>query len=394
MSLRLVAVGHLEPMPGGAARSISQLLPRLADAGIEICALGPVTADDITNHGDRYAARNPQLRLLRFLVPYHHVEPYRPRAAAHAESEDRQIRAMVRELVGSFRPDLLVAAHECHAQVIASLAREADLPYCVWLRGSPTAQILRGTHPEDQTREVLDIYRGASCLIAAARYFAEGLADRFGIEGVATVPNAVDLARFVSGPRCAELRERHGLAPSDRLVLLPGLLIMRKRPHDLLRAAAQVLATRGDVVFLLAGEGSLRPELEELARTLGIGDRVRMPGMVAYERMAELYNAADLVVMTTEAEGLSRVYLEALACGRPLLASDIAAGREVVVDGRNGFLFRMGDVEHLARRILELLARESLPAAIGSAARASVADRTLERAVAAYTTLLRGAVRR
>ena len=155
---------------------------------------------------------------------------------------------------------------------------------------------------------------------------------------------------------------------------------------------APVLARRSDVVFLIVGEGPLRPDLEELARSLGVAHRVRMPGAVGHERMADLYNAADLVVMASEAEGLSRVYIEAMACGRPLLASDIPSAREIVVEGVNGFLFRAGDVDHLADRILELLAIDDLPALIGSAARASVADRTFDRAVAAYSALLRRVV--
>ena len=204
MNLRAVVVGQIEPMPGGAARSVSPLLPRLAEAGIEICALGPATPEDLMTHGDRYAARNPQLRVLRFLVPAHHVEPYRPRPPAHAESEDRQVRAMILELARSFRPHLLIAAHECYARIVGSLARETGLPFCIWLRGSPTAQILRGASPEDRTREFIEVYRSAdSAHRGSAAISRRASPTRFAVEGVRTVPNALDLDRFAPRPAAA-----------------------------------------------------------------------------------------------------------------------------------------------------------------------------------------------
>ena len=111
-----------------------------------------------------------------------------------------------------------------------SLARETGLPFCISLRGSPTAQILRGAHPEDRTREVIEVYRSAHLLIAVAQHLAQGLADRFAVERVRTVPNALDLDRFAPRPPPVALRRDYRLAAADRLVLLPGHLIRRKRP--------------------------------------------------------------------------------------------------------------------------------------------------------------------
>jgi glycosyltransferase involved in cell wall biosynthesis len=161
---------------------------------------------------------------------------------------------------------------------------------------------------------------------------------------------------------------------------------------DVLRAAELVLA-RIPVVFLVAGIGVLENELVAFSRARGIADRVRFLGRVAYERMPELYNAADLVVMASEAEGISRVYIEALACGRPLLASDIPAAREVIEEGRNGFLFKPGDHHDLAERILTLLGDRALPTKIGPSARASVSDRSIERSVQMYVEAIQELIR-
>jgi glycosyltransferase involved in cell wall biosynthesis len=98
--------------------------------------------------------------------------------------------------------------------------------------------------------------------------------------------------------------------------------------------------------------------------------------------------------MTSEAEGISRVYIEALACERPLLASDIAAAREVIEDGRNGFLFPLGDHRALAECILAFLGDPALCNEVGRSGRASVAHRSLESAALAYVQELQGLLHR
>jgi len=150
------------------------------------------------------------------------------------------------------------------------------------------------------------------------------------------------------------------------------------------RVAELVLARDPGVMFVLVGTGALRDELVTWCRERGVADNVRFVGWTSHQRMPAFYNSADLVVMTSEAEGVSRVYIEALACERPLLASDIPAAREVIDDGGNGFLFPLGDHRVLAERILALLGDAALRGEVGRRGRASVAHRSLDGAASAY----------
>jgi len=104
-------------------------------------------------------------------------------------------------------------------------------------------------------------------------------------------------------------------------------------------------------------------------------------------------NLADIVVMPSEGEGLARVYLETMACGRVLLASDIPAAREAVTDGVTGVLFRKGDVGDLTAKLLWLAARPALRDEIGRGAYAESRAMSLDRTVAAYAAALQEVTR-
>ncbi len=134
----------------------------------------------------------------------------------------------------------------------------------------------------------------------------------------------------------------------------------------------------------MAGVGVQRDEIERLCLEMGLSRAIRFLGSVDYERMPTLMNAADIVLMASESEGMARAYLEAMACERVLLASDIPSACEIVEDGVNGLSFRLGDVEHLAARTMRAAAAPARRAGIGRRARASVQHLSVERAVPLY----------
>src|SRR5262249_28081979 len=142
------------------------------------------------------------------------------------------------------------------------------------------------------------------------------------------------------------------------------------------------------------GEGPLLAEVKEACRGLGVMDRFRFVGWVPYDRMPGFLNLADMVVQPSEREGLSRVYLEAMACGRVLIASDIKAAREVVRDRENGLLFERGNIDSLGRTIRLAADDGALRERIGRSARTSAAGHALERIAAEYDRVFHEVVAR
>jgi teichuronic acid biosynthesis glycosyltransferase TuaC len=145
--------------------------------------------------------------------------------------------------------------------------------------------------------------------------------------------NGVDLKAFKLRDRASA---RAGLGLRGFVVLSVGSLIPRKG-HEIVIAA---LRQRPDCRLLIAGGGPLRGALESLAHQLGVADRVRFLGDVPHAELPRLYAAADVLVLASSREGWANVLLEAMACGTPVVATDVNGTGEVVRSPAAGLLMR------------------------------------------------------
>ncbi|MGI9952918.1 glycosyltransferase [Moorellaceae bacterium AZ2] len=167
------------------------------------------------------------------------------------------------------------------------------------------------------------------------------------------IPNGVDTDRFRPNPE-ARARLRHELGLGNVFSWLAvGRCEEAKDYPNMLRAFAMVLREHGNTVLLIAGQGSLREEAEQLANQLGLREKVHFLGL--RKDVPELMNAVDAYVMSSAREGMPMVLLEAGATGLPIVATDVGGNREVVLDGMSGFLVPPKDPEALARAMLRLM---------------------------------------
>ena len=146
---------------------------------------------------------------------------------------------------------------------------------------------------------------------------------------------------------------------TNPVVLYTGRLSLQKGPDLFLQAAARVHARLPQVRFVLAGEGSLYPELEKLARKLGLGDVVRFAGFLDGRGLAEAYAGAAAFVMPSRAEPFGIGALEALSLGVPTLVADDAGVTEVV---RSVLRFKPEDAGELADKLVAVLTHAALAA--------------------------------
>lgn len=128
--------------------------------------------------------------------------------------------------------------------------------------------------------------------------------------------------------------------------------------------------------------------MEEACKKKQISASFKFVRWVDHDRVADYINPGDMVVMPSEAEGQALVYLETQASARLLLASDIPAAREVIVDGETGLLFRKGDIRNLTAKTLLVAGEPKLRAAIGRKARQQVKAHALNNVVATYASAL------
>lgn len=173
------------------------------------------------------------------------------------------------------------------------------------------------------------------------------------------VPNAVDIAAFTPGPKRADLLTRYGLA-NKRVLMGMGRLEGRERYKgfdEVMEAMPSLLTRHPDLAYLICGEGTDRPRLEQKARDLGIADKVVFAGYVPEAEKVDTYRLADVFLLAGWGEGFGIVIIEALACGIPAIASSLDASAEAVLDGQFGPVVNPKDPADLIRGIETALAQ-------------------------------------
>ena len=194
-------------------------------------------------------------------------------------------------------------------------------------------------------------------------------------------------------------RVRRRLGLGDRpVVVCVSRLVPRKGQDTLLRAWPAVRQAVPDAALLLVGGGPDSGRLRSLARELGVDRDVVLTGPAPYGELPDHYRAGDVFAMPCrsrrgglEVEGLGMVYLEAAACGLPVVAGDSGGAPEAVLHGRTGWVVPGVSVRETAARVTELLADPGAARAMGSAGRAWVESRwTWDATVRKLADLLAG----
>ncbi|RJL31413.1 glycosyltransferase family 4 protein [Bailinhaonella thermotolerans] len=186
----------------------------------------------------------------------------------------------------------------------------------------------------------------------------------------------VDTGVFRPGCGGAEVRARLGLA--DRpVVVCVSRLVPRKGQDTLLRAWPRVLQAVPDAALLLVGGGPYRPSLERLASSLGVTASVRFTGPVPWEELPAHFDAGDVFAMPCrtrlggiDVEGLGIVYLEASACGLPVVAGDSGGAPDAVIPGETGLVVEGASPPAVARALTGLLGDPGRARAMGARGRA------------------------
>ncbi|MSQ14924.1 MAG: glycosyltransferase family 4 protein [Dehalococcoidia bacterium] len=179
-------------------------------------------------------------------------------------------------------------------------------------------------------------------------------------DSVHVIPWGVRAGIFKAG---SGVRWRHTLDISSGrpVALAAGRVVEKKGFEYLVRAAPDVLRKLPDTVFVIAGQGEQLPYLRDLTRTLGIESSFRFPGLIPWNEMPAILNMCDLFVAPSihdssgNVDGLPTVVLEAMAAGKPVVATRVAGLPLVVRDRVNGFLVDEKDSEQLAEAILTLI---------------------------------------
>jgi glycosyltransferase involved in cell wall biosynthesis len=239
------------------------------------------------------------------------------------------------------------------------------IPYMVSMRGGDVPGFRPydfGTYHRLVAPFLRRVWREAGSLVANSAGL-RALAVKFEPTArIDLIPNGVDPEAFVPA----------GREWSPPRLLSVGRLVYQKG-FDL---AAHALANLKhlDWEWVIAGDGSFRPEMEKLVRELGITDRVKFAGWRSKPELTECYNQANLFVFPSRHEGMPNAVLEAMASGLPVIASRIAGNEELVIPDETGLLFPDGSVADLQAALAELIPDAARRMEMGQAGRARVAE--------------------
>lgn len=188
---------------------------------------------------------------------------------------------------------------------------------------------------------------------------------RFNVK-VEPLSNGVDLAKFSPGMAPARLYRKYHL-PQDRpIVLYIGRVDPEKSLSNVVMAFAGVLEEMPEALLVIAGDGTDRRHLQDLAESLGIEKSVRFLGRVMMPDTAQLYRVANLFATASETETQGIVLIEAAATGLPLVAVDAGAVRELCQNKKNGLLCTAGDINEMTDAMVRILQDKTLAKKYGA----------------------------
>lgn len=337
-----------EPPDGGVAENVMRLALGLPERGFDVTLAGP-------EHALPYAELEGRLAIHKLPFERGYGHPLRDAAA-------------VRALIGIMRRGRfdLVHSHSAKAGVLGRLAAKATgttslySPHCFPFVGPWGAP--RRIFATTVERALGPISDGILCVADQERQLAIDMriapAERLHVVHNGAPPCAYD------GARDAALDEWRGEGP---LAACIAVLRPQKAVHVFIDAAPAVLERVPDARLAVVGNGDLREELEQRARGLGLGDRLRFFDF--HPPAARQLDSLDVFVLPSAWEAFPISVLEAMACGVPQIATDVGGTREAVADGETGLMCPPNDPAALADRLVTLLSDSALRERMAEASR-------------------------
>lgn len=342
------------PNSGGISRLCAELAKHLQLEGVDVDVLTQRSSQPDPQH--HYAS-----------VPTTRVQRQRPQ----------------RELAGwralSDKADLVISGLVYPEALIASLRqpeRHVILAHGAELAPHPNPAL---TIPWRVMKQ--RVLESADLVIANSRYTQLRVSQLAPMARVISLPLAVDAQRFSPGDRSAA-REHFGI-PQDHRVISTVSRVFGYKAHDLvIEAIAQLPEEKREkLLYIVAGRGPALEGLKELARARGVDEQIRWLGFVPEEDLQKVYHASDLFVLCTRdvvdqnsVEGFGLVFLEAQACGVPVIGARTGGIPDAIEEGRGGWLIEEDDRAALCAHLDALITDPERFAAEGARARQRVED--------------------
>jgi phosphatidylinositol alpha-1,6-mannosyltransferase len=263
----------------------------------------------------------------------------------------------------------LIHFGDLYPQGVLSLffKRFLGIPYVAYCHGEEITLTDRARY---QPKARNAIFREADIVVAANEFARQNLL-RIETPGnrIRKITPGVDCVRFQPRPPRPDLVLRYGLE-GKTVLLTVARLVPRKGHATVLAALRELITANPQIVYLIAGKGSEEEKLRQLVAEWNLDSSVRFAGFVKDEELADYYNVSDIFVMPNsedrgDVEGFGMVFLEANACGKPVLGGRSGGAAEAVLDGETGLLVNPNDTREVAAALRALVERPELRSRLG-----------------------------
>ena len=387
--LDILFIGTLPPHPGGSSVVSEYLLRGLVGLGHRVRALAPTT-DSVRDQDEGLSFQHPEIAVAWYRVP--HFSSSKSTGSTDVEylaAEREAVAAIFPRLVAERKPDVVIVGRESVAWNESLAAKDQTVRFVLLVHGGNTFSALDSKVPE--IARLLERFGSMDLVITVARHLMARL-QQLGLSRLRTIPNPVDTSRFRPGCKDRALMRELKIEDNHLIVLHASKLSDVKRPMDLIDSAKSTLRENPRLIYLIIGDGPCRDSMEDASRRAGIEHGFRFTGWIDHRRMPDFLNLADMIILPSDSEGQSLVCLEAQACARCVLSSDIPGARELITDNHTGLLFGKGNLRQMTEKTLWAAANSNARNAIGRNASHEVQSHDLEKIVSLYAATLRGVV--
>ena len=250
------------------------------------------------------------------------------------------------------RPNLIITGHLNFTVAAYWLKRLTNIPYWTTAYGIEAWDI--------QNASVIKALHNADRILSISSYTRDRLIKEQNLDPnkIVILPCQFEPSRFKIAPKPTYLLEKYGLKREQPIILTVARLaeVERYKGYDqILQALPQIRQQIPDIHYIIVGKGNDETRIKQLITQLGLQDYVTLAGFIPDEQLCDYYNLCDVFAMPSKKEGFGIVYLEALACGKPVLGGNQDGAVDALCHGKLGALVNPDDVDEIARTIIQIL---------------------------------------
>jgi glycosyltransferase involved in cell wall biosynthesis len=250
------------------------------------------------------------------------------------------------------RPDLIIATHLNFTVAAHRLKQLTGIPYWAVAHGIEAWNI--------ENSAIKTALHHADRILAVSGYTRDRLLKEQNLDPkkVLLLPNTFTPSRFKPTSKPTYLLEKYQLKPEQPVILTVSRLAAAERYKgydQILRSLPQIRSSIPNVHYIIVGKGNDQLRIENIIKQLGLQDCVTLAGFVPDEQLCDYYNLCDVFAMPSKREGFGIVYLEALACGKPVLAGNQDGAIDALCHGELGALVNPDDDREITEALIKII---------------------------------------